>query len=182
MEQGAQSESCGRNKDRTVVVALVAGIIALLFGLCAGAALGGAGGYLAGRRSTSRIEESTLPRFLPPGFYRWAPGATPAPRLPGVLPPGAPVSSGALVQEVVPGSPAAAAGIKFGDLITRVDDTPVGSKQRLADIVKQHAPGDPIALEVWRAGDTRIIKVTLGENPGDESLGYLGIRFVELGD
>jgi len=81
----------------------------------------------------------------------------------------------------VPGSPAAA-GIKFGDLITRVDDTPVGSKQRLADIVKQHAPGDPIALEVWRAGDTRIIKVTLGENPGDESLGYLGIRFVELGD
>jgi len=42
------------NKNRTAVVAIVTGIIALFLGLCLGAMLGGTGGYLIGRSTAAR--------------------------------------------------------------------------------------------------------------------------------
>jgi serine protease Do len=57
---------------------------------------------------------------------------------------------GALVSEVDPGSPAAEAGLKPGDVVTRIDGTPVVRSGDLSYRVGMDAPGTRVALQVWR--------------------------------
>ena len=90
------------------------------------------------------------------------------------------VSSGAWVQEVTAGGPAEKAGIKGGsgsvtfqaqsfrpggDVITKVAGRPVKDSAELADTIADFKPGDTVALEIHRDGDTRVIRVKLGERP-----------------
>ena len=90
------------------------------------------------------------------------------------------VGKGAWVQEVNSGGPAQKAGIKGGgseqtfqaqsfrtggDVITKVAGKPVQDSAQLADVISQFKPGDTVALEVHRGGDTREIRVKLGERP-----------------
>lgn len=75
------------------------------------------------------------------------------------------VPEGAYVQDVVAGSPAEKSGIEPGDIITRIDGTPVREKQSdLASIIGQKKVGDRLSVEVWREGKTSTHDVTLGEN------------------
>jgi serine protease Do len=89
---------------------------------------------------------------------------------------------GAIVQEVIAGSPAEDAGVAIGDIITAVDGTPIDANHRLADVVSQYQPGDRVRITVWRAGDTKRITVTLGENPNDGARPYLGVRYADFAD
>ena len=75
--------------------------------------------------------------------------------------------AGVAVGSVVPGGPAAAAGIKPGDVITAVNDTPVQSSAELSEVLAGLAPGQavPVALS-GPQGDTRSVMVTLGQLPG----------------
>jgi len=90
------------------------------------------------------------------------------------------VDKGAWVQEVNPGSPAARSGIKGGsgdeafqvsryarggDVITKVGDTPITSSDDLGAVVSRLKPGETVPVEVRRGGDTRELKVKLGERP-----------------
>ena len=90
------------------------------------------------------------------------------------------VDKGAWVQQVNSGGPAQKAGIKGGggeqtfqaqsfrtggDVITKVAGKPVQDSAQLADVISQFKPGDTVALEVHRGGDTREIRVKLGERP-----------------
>jgi S1-C subfamily serine protease len=52
-----------------------------------------------------------------------------------------------------------------GDVITKVEGEPVEDSADLADQIARHKPGDEVTLEVHRNGDTRQIKVKLGERP-----------------
>ncbi|WP_280151586.1 Do family serine endopeptidase [Piscinibacter sp. XHJ-5] len=70
---------------------------------------------------------------------------------------------GALVAEVQPGSPAAGAGLEAGDVVLRIDGEPIVASGDLSATVAMHAPGDKVALEVWRAGAPREIRVALGD-------------------
>jgi S1-C subfamily serine protease len=97
------------------------------------------------------------------------------PRLPDLL-----RRNGALVQEVVKGTPAEDAGIKVGDVITRVDDTAIDATHRLSDVLARYKPGDRVTLTIWRIGETRTIKVKLGENPDNPKRAYLGVYYVEM--
>ncbi|MEX0874008.1 MAG: trypsin-like peptidase domain-containing protein [Actinomycetota bacterium] len=72
--------------------------------------------------------------------------------------------SGALVKVVEPGTPAAAAGIVEGDLITAIDGEQLEGMFELAAAIRKHAPGDEVTLTVVRDGTSRKIKVTLGEH------------------
>lgn len=63
------------------------------------------------------------------------------------------VPVGAFVEKVVSGSPAATAGIKRGDIITKINDTDVTSS--LAAIIQEHEIGDKITLKVWRSSESR---------------------------
>ncbi|MCX6028285.1 MAG: PDZ domain-containing protein [Chloroflexi bacterium] len=170
-------------RDRTVTIAVVAGVVALLLGLCLGAVAGGLGGYFIGRGAAPQAAAQSLQPRITPQSPR-APALLPTPQsletpqipqLPNLLRGG-----GALVQEVVKGTPAEDAGIKVGDVITKVDDTPMDATHRLGDVVAGHTPGDRVTLTVWRAGETRTIKVKLGENPDGTKRAYLGIRYVEM--
>lgn len=68
---------------------------------------------------------------------------------------------------VLSGSPADKAGLKAGDVITKLDDTDVNSKQSLTTLLNKHQPGDNVRLTVQRNGKTLHITVTLGSMPSD---------------
>jgi putative serine protease PepD len=72
---------------------------------------------------------------------------------------------GARVGSVRTGTPAAKAGLRAGDVITKVDGTSIGSSVELQQAIDARKPGDRITLEVRRAGATRTVHVTLGTRP-----------------
>jgi S1-C subfamily serine protease len=76
-------------------------------------------------------------------------------------------NGGALIAEVVSGSPAETAGLKVGDVIKAVDDTTIDSAQTLVDTIKGYAPGDEVTLSVLSGDQTSDVKVTLDERPAN---------------
>ena len=66
---------------------------------------------------------------------------------------------------VVPGSPAAQAGLQPGDIITAVDGTALDTTHPLDLVTSQLAPGKTITLDVLRNGQTTKATVTLGTRP-----------------
>ena len=72
---------------------------------------------------------------------------------------------GALVSTVLDGSPAAAAGIRAGDIILAVDGHRVVRTELLRRLVRARAPGDEISLLVLRNGMEQTMDVTLGQAP-----------------
>ncbi len=84
---------------------------------------------------------------------------------------------GAVVVDVAADSPAAAAELRPGDVITAVDAQPIRTAQDLVEAVRSKAPGDTVTLEVTgRDGTTRTVEVTLGEHPDDPEMPYLGVQ------
>jgi serine protease Do len=75
--------------------------------------------------------------------------------------------NGALIAEVVPGSPAAKAGLKEGDVIKAVNGQPVADANRLTFAVSAVAPHQNIKLEVLRDGKTEHLTATTGERPSN---------------
>jgi len=72
------------------------------------------------------------------------------------------VDSGALVTEVVAGSPADRAGIQTGDVILSFNGTRVDDKAPLYGMIKSCPTGNKIALEVWRERSNRIVEIVHG--------------------
>jgi putative serine protease PepD len=78
----------------------------------------------------------------------------------------APHPSGAEIQGVTPGSPAQAAGLRAGDVITGVDGDPVQDPDDVSAAVSGFEPGDEVEIEVTRDGEQRTFDVELGTRPG----------------
>lgn len=74
--------------------------------------------------------------------------------------------SGAELSGVVPGSPAAAAGLQMGDVITALDGTRVASGSGLAALIGRRKPGDVVTV-TWTdgTGAARTAQVTLTTGP-----------------
>lgn len=164
-------------RDRTVTVAIITGIVTLLLGCCLGSLAGSFGGYFIGRQAAAGPTGGAapeIPRLLTPGAAR-----TPTP--PRLQIPQTQIAAGAVLQEVIAGSPAEQAGLKPGDVITAVNNTPINQNHRLVDIVGLHKPGDQVTLRVRRAGEALTLKATLGENPDQAGRPYLGVRYADLG-
>ncbi|MFI5744484.1 S1C family serine protease [Streptomyces sp. NPDC051644] len=68
---------------------------------------------------------------------------------------------------VAKGGPAAEAGLKAGDVITKFNDTVIDSGPTLIGEIWTHKPGDRVTLTYKRDGKTATAEVTLGERKGD---------------
>lgn len=72
-------------------------------------------------------------------------------------------AAGILVVGVVPGSPAATAGLVPGDVITSFDGRPVREVSDLLVALRRAQPGQPVTLTVLRDRQAREVRVTLSE-------------------
>lgn len=70
-------------------------------------------------------------------------------------------------DSIINGGPADKAGIKEGDIITRVNGTNVDETHSLTSLLSKHSVGDKIVVTVHRDGKDRSIDVTLGTAPTD---------------
>ena len=73
-------------------------------------------------------------------------------------------TNGALVSTVTPGSPADAAGMKSGDVITKFNRQPVENANQLKLRVAETAPGITVPVEVNRNGEAKAFNVMLKDN------------------
>ncbi|MDI6026500.1 Do family serine endopeptidase [Corticibacterium sp. UT-5YL-CI-8] len=73
---------------------------------------------------------------------------------------------GALVSSAQDGSPAEKAGLTAGDIITAVDGKEVASPKELARLIAGVGPNKAVDVTIQRAGETKSVKVDLGEMPG----------------
>lgn len=77
--------------------------------------------------------------------------------------------NGALLQDVEPGTPAAKAGLKRGDIVLALDGEPINGSGDLTARIASTAPGTTVHLRVFRDGKTFDAPVTLGQLPDQGS-------------
>lgn len=75
------------------------------------------------------------------------------------------VGSGAIVGQVVPGSPAADAKVEAGDVILTLNSKPVSNPRNLQGIVEQLETGKGYPLEILRDGKKETLTVSIKEMP-----------------
>ncbi len=82
---------------------------------------------------------------------------------------------GALVSKVRDDSPAAAAGLKAGDVIISVNGESVEDSGEVHEAMNDTEPAQEIEVKVVRKGKSKTLKVTLGEMPEGEFPRFMGV-------
>ncbi|MDR3712679.1 MAG: DegQ family serine endoprotease [Puia sp.] len=78
-------------------------------------------------------------------------------------------AEGILISEVQHGSPADKAGLKQGDVILRLNNTPLDDANDLRNQISLLPPGSKAGLQIIRDGKTQDIEITIGEQPANFS-------------
>jgi S1-C subfamily serine protease len=66
---------------------------------------------------------------------------------------------------IAPGSPAAAAGLEAGDVITAINGKTVTSTDQFIAMIDTYSPGDSVTLTVQRGGQSKQVKLKLTNRP-----------------
>jgi serine protease DegQ len=74
-------------------------------------------------------------------------------------------TGGVVVQALGQGGPAAAAGIRPGDIIVSIGETKTPTTSELYEALRDHKPGDKVDVRVIRDGAEQPVTVTLGDRP-----------------
>lgn len=77
--------------------------------------------------------------------------------------------SGALVEIVHPSTPAAAAGLRVGDVILQIEDVTLRDENHLINLVSALPTGQKVRLSVWRDRKAVATEVTVGQYGGQTS-------------
>jgi putative serine protease PepD len=72
---------------------------------------------------------------------------------------------------VSPGSPAARSGIQPGDTVTAINGTPIATTEQFIATIDRYKPGQTVTMSVKHGGQTKQVKVTLGERPAKTPTG-----------
>ncbi len=83
---------------------------------------------------------------------------------------GLPNANGAIVAEVIAGSPAEKAGMKQGDVVLKMNGQPVKDNRDLTRRVGSLNAGDTATFVVWRDNREMTITVTIAKRPGEDKL------------
>ena len=75
------------------------------------------------------------------------------------------IDQGVFVYSVVSGGAGDKAGLRLGDVITRMDDTAITSRQDLSAALKSYRAGDTATLTVYRSGSYITTEITFDQQP-----------------
>jgi 2-alkenal reductase len=75
------------------------------------------------------------------------------------------LDTGVLVDEVIRGSTAERIGIKAGDVILLINETPLNEDHPLANVLTAYLPGDTVRVTILRNGKRQVLEAQLGERP-----------------
>ncbi len=78
---------------------------------------------------------------------------------------GLPPAAGIRISSVVPGSPAAQAGLRVDDVVTKLNDQQIDQEHALQSLLLKFRPGDKVRLTIIRDTGTMTIELTLGARP-----------------
>jgi serine protease Do len=78
-----------------------------------------------------------------------------------------PVATGVLISDVRPGTPAARAGVRRGDVVVKLDGRGVTSSGQFRNAVAAAGGGHKVNLDLYRDGKLQTLAVELGEMPND---------------
>jgi serine protease Do len=81
-------------------------------------------------------------------------------------------TAGVTIESVSEGSAAAKAGLKEGDVITKINDTKVNTPIDLTGAVTSHKPKDEVTVHFTRDGKEKSVKAVLGESKQSRSMAY----------
>ena len=101
-------------------------------------------------------------------------------------------AAGALITQVLPGTPAEKAGLKRGDVLLSFNGKPVRSVRELQLLVASSALNETVPVEVLREGLRLTVEVTIVardersvaelKDPADQNMPWLGVTFIQDGD
>jgi len=91
------------------------------------------------------------------------------------------IDHGVIVLKVVPGSPAAKAGLQPGDIILAVNGKPIENASQLQFEIMKTKPGTEITLTVMRGEKTMDLKVKIEEMPSPRALKKMQTIYYNLG-
>jgi len=74
---------------------------------------------------------------------------------------GAELRASDLVPAIIKNSPADKAGLKAGDIITRINSQEINADNDLAVILSSYSPGDSIILDYLRQGNNLQVEIIL---------------------
>jgi serine protease Do len=77
---------------------------------------------------------------------------------------------GALVAQVVEGSPAETAGIQTGDIIVEFEGKEINLSSELPQLVGRVKVGETVKLKIVRNKDTKVIKLKIGELTNEQTI------------
>ena len=90
------------------------------------------------------------------------------------------LDEGALILNVMPDSPAEAAGLLVDDVVIAVEGDPVDARRTLRERLLAYDPGETLQLELLRAGEAHQVEVTLGAGTATMPFGFRGFRGGQL--
>lgn len=104
-------------------------------------------------------------------------------------------ASGALIAQVLPGSPAEAGGLREGDIIVRFSGYDIDLSSDLPHVVGKLKPGEKVPVLVVRGGAKKTVQLVVGElpedpeqlsqynqNPGKERINRVGLTVVDISE
>ncbi len=90
------------------------------------------------------------------------------------------VQSGALIQSVLEGQPAALAGLQPGDVVVGIDGRPCNGSAKLRNYVANRPPGTAVTMNVNRGGKSLQVQVNLKEMTAELMAKFTSIFGIEL--
>lgn len=93
-------------------------------------------------------------------------------------------TSGVLIQDVFPDSPAAEAGLLPADVVRQLGKQPIRTADDLFTFVSEHRPGEEVTARIIRNGEERTLKLRLGDIQMNTALSSApsGLRPTRSGD